>query len=511
MIASTGTLKRSGSAQQAGEVVFTGVIESKSHEGGFLVSFTGSSPALESIIINSESGIYIGKVDAVLGNTDGPLAHVAHIDRKLDLDALIGVEVGIRAKKQREERDRGFDKGRRDDRRGGDRGYQSQDRQGGRFERNDRRQDDRSGGDWECPKCRNSNFAFRTECNRCGEPRGAGGGNDRGRRDDRRGGDRGYQSQERQGGRFERNDRGGRNDRSGGDWECPKCRNSNFAFRTECNRCGEPRGAGGGNDRGRRDDRRGGDRGYQSQDRQGGRFERNDRRQDNRGGGDWDCPKCRNSNFAFRTECNQCGLPRPGGARGGNDRGGRRDDRGRGGNDRGGRGGTYNDNDWDCPKCNNSNFAFRTECNRCGAPRSGGGRGGQGRNDGGRPPRRDDGGRPPRRDDRSRAPRRDDGGRPPRRDDRSRAPRRDDGGRPPRRDDGERPPRQDDGGRPPRRDGRDRRSEGGYGDRGSYGQDRPPERKSREPRNFRKSRGNGPGHAHNRPPKPIGRPREDDS
>ena len=83
--------------------MFTGVIQSKSHEGGFLVSFTGSSPALESIIINSESGIYIGKVDAVLGNTDAPLAHVAHIDRKLDLDALIGVEVGIRAKKQREE------------------------------------------------------------------------------------------------------------------------------------------------------------------------------------------------------------------------------------------------------------------------------------------------------------------------------------------------------------------------------------------------------------------------
>ena len=159
--------------------MFTGVIESKSHEGGFLVSFTGSSPALESIIINAESGIYIGKVDAVLGNTNAPLAHVAHIDRKLDLDALIGVEVGIRAKKQREERGRGSERdGRRDDRRGGrdDRGYQSRDRQGGRFERNDRgRGDNRGGGDWDCPKCQNSNFAFRTECNRCGEPKGHGG------------------------------------------------------------------------------------------------------------------------------------------------------------------------------------------------------------------------------------------------------------------------------------------------------------------------------------------------
>ena len=65
--------------------MFSGVIESQSHEGGFLVSFTGSSPALESIIINAETGIYIGKVDGVLGNTNAPLAHVAHIDRKLDL------------------------------------------------------------------------------------------------------------------------------------------------------------------------------------------------------------------------------------------------------------------------------------------------------------------------------------------------------------------------------------------------------------------------------------------
>ena len=106
--------------------MFTGVIESKSHEGGFLVSFTGSSPALESIIINAESGIYIGKVDGVLGNTNAPLAHVAHIDRKLDLDTLIGVEVGIRPKKQREERNRGSDRdGRRDERRGNDRGYQN--------------------------------------------------------------------------------------------------------------------------------------------------------------------------------------------------------------------------------------------------------------------------------------------------------------------------------------------------------------------------------------------------
>ena len=428
--------------------MFAGVIESKSHEGGFLVSFTGSSPALESIIINAETGIYIGKVDAVLGNTNSPLAHVAHVDRKLDLDSLLGIEVGIRAKKQREERrERDSDRGQR----GNDRGYQSRDNQGGRFERNDRGQDNRNGGDWDCPKCQNNNFAFRTECNRCGEARGAGGG----------------------------------------------------------------RGP-------RQDDRRGGSQGYQSRDRQGGRFERNDRGQGNRNGGDWDCPKCRNNNFAFRTECNSCGLPKSGGndRRGGNDRYGGNDRRGR--NDRGRETKVYTDNDWDCPKCQNSNFAFRQECNRCQAPRSGSGGGGGGRSprrdDGGRPPRRDNGGRPPqrderrapRRDDGGRPPRRDDGGRPPQRDDRSRAPRRDDGGRPPQRDDGARPPRHE-GGRPPRRDGRDRRGDGGNSQSGgSYGQDRAPERKSREPRNFRKSQGNGPGHAHNRPPKPLINPDRDD-
>ena len=89
-----------------------------------------------------------------------------------------------------------------------------------------------------------------------------------GRSDDRRGG-----RDDRRGGRDDRGNRGGRGGEiyNDNDWDCPKCQNSNFAFRNECNRCGEPRGGGGG--RGRSDDRRGGrddrsrggDRGYQSQ------------------------------------------------------------------------------------------------------------------------------------------------------------------------------------------------------------------------------------------------------
>ena len=83
--------------------MFAGTVESLSHEGGLLVSFTGSSPALESIIINQDTGDYIGKVDAVLGNTNAPLVHVAHLDRKLDIPGLVGIQVNIRPKKVRED------------------------------------------------------------------------------------------------------------------------------------------------------------------------------------------------------------------------------------------------------------------------------------------------------------------------------------------------------------------------------------------------------------------------
>ena len=206
--------------------MFSGTIDSMSHEGGLLLSFGGSSPALDSIIIRASDGIYIGKIDGVLGNTDSPMAHVGHIDRKLDLNSLVGEEVNIRAKKPREERypsSRDRDSrgdGRRDGGRGNfDRGSRDGGRRdGGRgnFDRGNRGRNDSNDGDWDCPKCNNSNFARRTECNRCGEPRGSGGGRrdggrgnfDRGSRDRRDGG-------RRDGGRGNF-DRGSRDRRDGG-------------------------------------------------------------------------------------------------------------------------------------------------------------------------------------------------------------------------------------------------------------------------------------------------------
>ena len=384
--------------------MFSGTINSMSHEGGLLLSFSGSSPALESIIIRASDGIYIGKIDGVLGNSESPIAHVGHIDRKLDLDSLIGEQVTIRPKKPREER------------------YPSRDRDGGgrrEFDRGSR--DRRDGG--------HGNF-------------------DRGSRDGGRGNfDRGSRDGGR--GNFDRGSRDRRNDSNDGDWDCPKCNNSNFARRTECNRCGEPRGAGGG----RRDGGR-------------GNFDRGSRDGGRRDGG--------RGNFD----------------RGSRD-GGRRDG-GRGNFDRGSRdsGKTFAHNDWDCPKCNNSNFSFRRDCNRCGEPRPGGG-GGGGRRDGGRgnfDRGSRDGGR------------RDGGGGGGRRD----------GGRGNfdrgSRDSG----RRDGGGGGDRRDGGrgnfDRGSregrDSGRGERREFS-NRDDSRTKPEENNFRKSRGKRAGHAHNNAPKPI--------
>ena len=79
-------------------LMFKAIIESKSHEGGLLARFTGSSPALGSIIVRVDDGGYIGKIDAVLGNTDSPIAHIAHLDRKINPDSFLGCEAQIRPK-----------------------------------------------------------------------------------------------------------------------------------------------------------------------------------------------------------------------------------------------------------------------------------------------------------------------------------------------------------------------------------------------------------------------------
>ena len=270
-----------------------------------------------------DRGRYVGKVQGVIGSPEDALVHVHNLDNKRDSNEMIGEAISIRArsKSDNERHSNREDRPRREGRPQRENRPQREDRprredRGGREQRGERRSGERQNrgerGRWQ----------------------------DRSRNNDSRG----------------RDNHG--NQHGDNDWDCAKCKNSNFAFRTECNRCGEPKGEGGG--RGRKDDHRNYSRGRESNGR--------DNRGNQHGDNDWDCAKCKNSNFAFRTECNRCGEPKgEGRGRGRSD--GRRD-HSRGRNDRGRDSrNQHGDNDWDCPKCKNSNFSFRTECNRCGEPK----------------------------------------------------------------------------------------------------------------------------------------------
>lgn len=137
------------------------------------------------------------------------------------------------------------------DRDGGDRSFKRRDDQNEddkpRFRRDFQKRDDDNGGDrrgggrkpgnWICPGCSNDNFSFRTECQKCQEPKPEGAGDNNGG-GDRRGGDRNGDGGDRRGGGSKP-----------GTWICASCSNDNFAFRTECKRCQEPKPEGaGGND-----------------------------------------------------------------------------------------------------------------------------------------------------------------------------------------------------------------------------------------------------------------------
>ena len=81
--------------------MFKGRVERVSHEGGLLISYSGACPALGSVMVDS-SETYIGKVDGVIGNLSDSMVHIAHLDRKSNASDMIGIEITIRTKKQRE-------------------------------------------------------------------------------------------------------------------------------------------------------------------------------------------------------------------------------------------------------------------------------------------------------------------------------------------------------------------------------------------------------------------------
>eukprot|EP00118_Oscarella_pearsei_P024614 m.306430 g.306430 ORF g.306430 m.306430 type:complete len:211 (+) comp41228_c0_seq1:105-737(+) len=83
--------------------------------------------------------------------------------------------------------------------------------------------------------------------------------------------------------------------------------------------------------------------------------------------GDWLCPdaKCGNVNFARRDKCNRCDADKPNQSN---------EDKLSGGHEIGKAaaeksGGLFSSNDWQCKSCGNVNWARRSTCNICHAPR----------------------------------------------------------------------------------------------------------------------------------------------
>ena len=179
-------------------MAFEGHIREISHEGGMLAPFTGEAPKLGQIM-QLPGGKWVGKVDTVIGEVTAAVVHISPF-RDTQVELLVGQPVEIAPPKEK-----------RDSRR----------------ERNDDRgAPEMKAGDWLCDKCRNHNFAWRDNCNRCEAPKtGGGGGGDRrgggGQRRDNRGGDRrgggGGQRRDNRGGDRRGGGGGQRRDNRGGD------------------------------------------------------------------------------------------------------------------------------------------------------------------------------------------------------------------------------------------------------------------------------------------------------
>ena len=205
---------------------FSGRVSRESHEGGLLVSFEGRVPRLGAGI-RVVGGKTLGRVETVLGPSDEPLIHVHPLNGGVEAGSAIGSPVEIAPRGR-------VNQSRQDWRTGESKFRRGRDSRPGSRQGNDQRSRDRKfggdrgsnmkPGDWSCPKCKNHNYANKKVCNRngCEEPKPRGGGG-RGRDS------RGYRS----------NNSGGFNDSNmkPGDWNCPKCKNHNYAKRTVCNRC----------------------------------------------------------------------------------------------------------------------------------------------------------------------------------------------------------------------------------------------------------------------------------
>jgi len=198
-------------------------------------------------------------------------------------------------------------------------------------------------GDWMCPACNNHNYADKFMCNRCRAPRPAGLGPvpvGSGKQPAR--------------------------EMRPGDWICPRCSNHNFADKIACNKCMWGAGMGLQPAHGMTAAQASGynnaipahTAAQAAAQAAANQVVRNWARNTilgtaqgpkpvNMRPGDWICRACNNHNYADKTECNRCKMPkhvyiaatglRPG--------------------------------DWVCPQCSNHNFASKLACNKCSLPK----------------------------------------------------------------------------------------------------------------------------------------------
>lgn len=185
-------------------------------------------------------------------------------------------------------------------------------------------------GNWSCPACQNVNFAVRMVCNRCTAAKPPQFGNSKG------GCNRGPVAG------------------VDGNWACPSCQNVNFAIREACNRCQEPKPE---------------EEVQQMYSKErtlvslvAGKVSVTGRAPPVAGvDGNWACALCENVNYAVRDACNRCHMPKQEAMQleqpPQHSSGGRRPVAG------------SSSGNWECPLCQNMNFAARNSCNICSMPR----------------------------------------------------------------------------------------------------------------------------------------------